>query len=219
MSGYWQLPLAPDIDDIEKTAFTTPFGLFEFPTMPFNCVTLPLPYNGQWILFSLASNGVLALCILMIVLSFLLILTAIFKIWKQYSSASDNIVILCTKESDILCTWLRHTGFVSILRKSMMLLILKSLRISLNSKHFWVLRHIIVAFFRHTQLGLSLYFDYFVITCLFNGLITNSIHSMNSNNFLLQRLCLFILTRANHFSCRRMRLELLLQLFFGSGLS
>ena len=84
--------------------------------------------------------------------------------------------------------WLCHTGSVSILLKSMMLLILKSLRISLNSSHLWVLCHIIVALFRHTPLLLSLYFDHFVIACLFNGLITNSILSINSNNFLLQHL-------------------------------
>ena len=117
-----------------------------------------------------------------------------------------TISLLRTKNSDILCTWLRHTGFVSILRKSMMLLILKSLRISLNSSHFGVLRHIIVALFRHTPLRLRLYFDYFVITCLFNDLMTNTILSINSHNFLLQRLFSFILTGTNHFSCRQMRL-------------
>ena len=33
LSGFWQVPMFPD--DIEKTAFITPFGLFEFVVMPF----------------------------------------------------------------------------------------------------------------------------------------------------------------------------------------
>ena len=33
LSGFWQIPMHPD--DVEKTAFITPFGLFEFLVMPF----------------------------------------------------------------------------------------------------------------------------------------------------------------------------------------
>ena len=31
-SGYWQMPVAKE--DVEKTAFTTPWGLFETPVLP-----------------------------------------------------------------------------------------------------------------------------------------------------------------------------------------
>ena len=186
MSGYWQLPLAPD--DIEKTAFTTAFELFEFPTMPFGLCNAPTSF--QRAMDSVLSGLKWRSCIVYLdnSLAFstefdshLQDLETVFQRLRQYSH-------LRTKKSDILCTWLHHPDFVSILLKSMMLLILKFLRISLNSSHLWVLRHIIVALFRHTPLLLSLYFDHFVIACLFNGLITNSILSMNSNNFLLQHL-------------------------------
>lgn len=34
MKGYWQIPLATEVR--EKTAFSTPFGLYQFKTRPFS---------------------------------------------------------------------------------------------------------------------------------------------------------------------------------------
>lgn len=56
-AGYWQLPLAKAA--IPKTAFTTPFGHFEFLRLPFGLKNAPAEFNR---VMDERSSGTFKLC-------------------------------------------------------------------------------------------------------------------------------------------------------------
>ena len=45
--GYWQVPVAQDLQD--KTAFTIPFGLFNFTVMPFGLHGAPATFQHMMV--------------------------------------------------------------------------------------------------------------------------------------------------------------------------
>ena len=49
ISGYWQVEM--NSDDVEKTAFVTPFELYEFLVMPFGLNYAPVMFKDWWIEF------------------------------------------------------------------------------------------------------------------------------------------------------------------------
>ena len=62
--GILQIPMA--VDSIEKTAFITPFGLFEFTVLPMGLKTSPATFQQMLddVLGDLIDNGVLAILII-----------------------------------------------------------------------------------------------------------------------------------------------------------
>ena len=45
VKGYWQIPM--DKQDCEKTAFSSPLGLFQFTEMPFGLSGAPASFQGM----------------------------------------------------------------------------------------------------------------------------------------------------------------------------